>query len=512
MGRKRDPGLEAVRSLVRDAYLDTEVEFAQDPAVFQQHPSELQFASYIDRLLPEAEEADFERHVAMCSACAEELVLSTRVADSQRREERSSYWKMAASVALAMGGLIAALLAGRTAGDKLEETVLAGLDASFGGKARARAASISLLRGPEVELEDFTLDDPSGGDPLMVADAARMTVDLASLGNGGLGGDLELDRPVFNVVRNASGHVNIDSLLPSSEHLDSLLSKAARNSIRSVKVKDGTIRIVDEADGAPREVRMANVDAELTGLSPKRPAKLEARAGIESSEQNLTMVGTVGPWAGGALPQYRFSRFDLDTVPLRALATVRDALRGGLSYDGSLRTSGNGWAQVASNVAGSGDLSVVSGAVVGKNIIAETVRPWVGSGEAPTHLAALLATADTPFDEVRGAVALRRSGVSTDDIRAYGQGFEVHGAGALESSGEVDFDGVLVLASEVSAELVALAPVSGRLLNDRRELMIPFQVAGTWPDLKPRIDFEVLASKAFPMPRLAVVFFAPSAG
>lgn len=512
MGRSRDSGLEAVRSLVREAYLDTGAEFAEDPAVFQAHPTELEFASYMDRLLSDSEEAEFERHVAMCSTCAEELVLCTRVAEGERRREQSSYWKMAAGVALAMGGLIAALMAGQTVGNKFEETVLAGLEESFGGRAKANAVSISLLRGPEVELDGFQVDDPEGGDPLMVAGSARMSVDLAALRQGELGGDLELDRPVFNVVRNASGQVNIDSLLPSSARLEGLLAKAVRGSVRSVKVNDGTIRIVDEADGAPREVRMANVDAELTGLSERQPAKLRARAGLESAQHNLALAGTVGPWGGGAPPTYRFREFDLDAVPLRAFATVRDALRGGLSYEGTLRTAGSGWAQIASNVSGAGALEVVSGAVVGKNVIAETVRPWVGSGEAPTHLAALLATADTPFDEIRSTVALRQSSVSARDLEAYGPGFAVEGEGALESTGVVDFDGVLVLASEISAELVALAPVAGRLLNDRRELTIPFRVAGKWPDVQPHIDFEAVAGIAYPMPRLALLLFRPAAG
>ncbi len=512
MARTGDPGLEAIRSMVRDAYLDTSAEFGQDPAVFEQHPSELEFASYIDHLLPDREEAAFERHVAMCSNCAEELVLSTRVVDGQRRKEASSYWKVAAAVALAMGGLIAALLAGRSAGNYLEGSMLAGLEAGLGGKASAKAVSVSLLGGPEVELDGLTIDDPNGGDPLVVASSAKFAVDLASLRDGEFGGDLELDRPVFNIVRSASGHVNIDSLLPSSDRLEGFLTKAARNSVRSVKVTDGTIRIRDEINAGPREVRMADVDAELTGLSETVPAHLRARAGLESAEQNLALVGTVGPWGGGAPPQYRFSEVDLDAVPLRALASVRDAVRGGLSYDGTLRTVGSGWAEMSSNVSGAGNMHVVSGALVGKNLVAETIRPWIGQTDAPSHLAMVLAASDTPFDEIRSAVTVRRSGIAARDLRAHGQGFEVLGNGTLEGSGEVDFKGTLVVSTEVSAELVAIAPLAGRLLNENRELAIPFQVAGTWPKIQPRIDLELVASTAFPMPRLAVLFFAPRAG
>jgi len=502
MARRPDPGLEAIRSLVRDAFLDTSGEWDHEPAVYEAHPSELQFASYIDRLLPEVEELAFESHVALCSSCAEELVMSTRVVDSQRRKETSSYWKIAAGFAIALGGLIAALLAGRSAGNYLEGSLLAGLEAGLGGHVSADAVSISLLGGPEVELDGLTVDDPAGGDPLIVASSAKLQMDLAALRDGEFSGDLELDGPVFNVVRNASGHLNIDSLLPSSERLEGLLSQAARNSIRSVKIHDGTIRIVDEAQSGRREVRMADVDAELTGLSETSPAHLRARAGVESTSQNLALVGTVGPWGGGVPPRYRFSEVVLDTVPLRSL--VRGAVRGGLSYDGTLQMAGNGWDQISSDVSGAGEMRVVSGALVGKNLVAETIRPWIGEGEAPVHLAVVLTGTDTPFDSIRSAVKVHRSELSARDLRAHGQGFEVLGDGSLDSSGVVDFSGSLVVSTDISAELVAIAPLARKLLDAKGQLAIPFEVAGSWPDLQPRVDLELLASRAFPMPRLAM--------
>lgn len=511
MGRTRDTGLEAIRGMVRDAYLDTSADFSNDPAVFEAHPTELQFASYIDRLLPDGEEDAFERHVAMCSDCAEELVLSTRVVESQRRKQTASYWKVAAGVALAMGGLVAALMGGRSAGNYLEGTMLAGLEAGLGGKASAKAVSISLLRGPQVELDGFQVDNPAGGDPLVTAPRAKFAVDLAALRDGEFGGDLELDSPVFNVVRNASGHVNIDSLLPTPERLQGLLASAAKNAVRSVRINDGTIRFVDDAEAGPREVRMADVDAELTGLSETVPARLRARAGLESPTQNLALVGTVGPFGSGT-PQYRFSEVDLDSVPLRAMAAVRDAVRGGLSYDGTLRTAGLGWDAMTANVSGAGKMQVVSGALVGKNLVAETMRPWFGGGEPPANLGAVLASADTPFDEITSSVTVRRAGLSARDLRAHMQGFEVLGNGDLEGSGEVDFSGTLLVSAEISAELVALAPIAGRLLNENRQLAIPFQVAGTWPSLQPRVDLELVASRAFRVPQLAALLFGPSAG
>lgn len=511
MARARETGLEAIRDMVREAFLDTASEFSNDPEVFEAHPSELQFASYIDRLLSETEEAAFERHVAMCSDCAEVLVLSTRVAQSQRRRKTSSYWKMAAGIALAMGSLLAALMAGRTTGNYLEGAMLAGLEAGFGGKASARAVSVSLLGGPQVELDGFQVDDPAGGDPLITAPAATFAVELASLRDGEIAGDLELFRPVFNVVRNASGQLNIESFLPTSERLQGILASAAKNAVRSVHINDGTIRFMDKADALPREVRLADVDAKLTELSETSPAKLRARAGLESQVQNLALVGTVGPFGAGT-PQYRFSEVDLDSVPLRAMAAVRDAVRGGLSYDGTLQTSGKGWDALTANASGAGAMQVVSGAIVGTNLVAATIRPWIGGGEPPAHLRAVLASTDTFFDEIRSSVNLRQAGLSARDLRARMQGFQVMGGGSLGRTGEVDFAGTMLVSAKISADLIALAPVANRLLDEEGQLAIPFRIAGAWPDLQPRVDLELVASKAFPTPRLALFLFGPSAG
>lgn len=510
MAKAVDTSLEAVRAMVRDAFLDTSVEWDNDPALYDAHPTEYEVASYLDRGLDEAAEAEFERHVAFCAPCAEELVLASRTAAGQRRREKSSYWRMAAGISLAIGSLIAAVLAGRSVGGYLEGALVAGLEAGLGGKSSVDGVSISLLGGPKVDLDGLTVRDRAGGDPLVAAPSAHLDVDLASLGSGQLSGDLELDRPVFNLVRDASGRVNLDALLPSSAGIRGLFAEAAKGAVRSVSISDGTIRIVDRSGTTPREVRMADVDAKMTDLSGDRPATVRARAGLESSDQNLSVVARVGPWGNGVVPKYDLTEVTLDAVPLRAL--VGHAVRGGLTYAGRLQTAGDGWDQISSNVSGSGRMQVVSGALVGRNLLAETVKPLLAAeGDPAPHLGALLARRDTPFDEISTPVVVRRFGLQATGLVARGEGFEVRGGGTLEGSGAVDFNGTLAVAPELASELIAVAPTAGALLDENGELAIPFEVAGTWPDVKARVDVELLANRTLERHRLAILWLAPFA-
>ncbi len=507
-----DRDLEKVRALVREAFLDTSAARVRDPEIYEDHPDELLVASYIDRLLPETEEARFERHVAVCARCAEELVLSSRGAAVQERSAGMSYWKIAASFALVLGGLLAAVLAGRTTGDRIGSGLLAGLESGLEGRATARSASLSVFGGPAIEFEDLSIDDPTQEEPFVVARSARFSVDVSALTGGGVEGELELDHAVFNVVRSPSGVVNIDSMLPSPERLDSLFAAAARRAIRAIRITDGTIRMVDQSASVPLEVRMAAVDASLTGLGQAGPASVSARAGLESATQNVAFKGTAGPWGEGALPRYRFAEVGFDAVPLRAFTGVRDAVRGGLSFDGRLQSAGSAWAQVSANVSGRGDMQIVSGALIGNNLVAESVGPWIGAAEAPGRLGALLASADTPFDEIHAEVRIRHSTLQAEKLRAIAPGFEVAGRGSLGGSGDVDFAGTLLVASDVSADLVSVAPFAGKLMDDKGRLSIPFAVAGVWPEIKPRVDLELIAERAFPLPRLADLFWSPRAG
>ncbi|MFM7142834.1 MAG: zf-HC2 domain-containing protein, partial [Alphaproteobacteria bacterium] len=325
------PGEAEIRRLVRLA-LD------EAPATGD-HPGEYAFASYLEGTLAEGAEEAFERHVAACDSCAVELVLARRTGVGAQPASRTWAWRIAASLAVVLGGLVAALLAARAVSGRIEERMASALRDAMGGKASVGDVTLALRGGPGVDVTGLSIADPTGGPAMVQVPSARRTVDLASLARGEISGSLVLRDPTIHIVRDPEGRLNVDGVLPTSRSSDDLFSRARRKAIDRVEVANGTVSLVDRASGDPREVRMAAVDAQLAGLASRGPTHVVARGGLESTRRNASFEGDIGPWGEGQKPAYRFSRVALDGVALRNLPVGR-TVRGGLSFDGSLAGAG----------------------------------------------------------------------------------------------------------------------------------------------------------------------------
>ena len=192
--------------------------------------------------------------------------------------------------------------------------------------------------------------------------------------HGDLEGSLLLEQPVINIVRDASGRVNVDALLPHSIGADDIFAIASKRAVHHVQIAGGTIRVIDRAGGAPREIRMASVDAELHGLGEGTPVHLDAEAGFESTTHNVSFRGDVGPWGRGETPTYKLDRVALDSVPLRAFPQVGAVMGGGLTFEGRLATAGETWNEITSRVSGGGEMSVVAGSIAGHNFVVRRDR------------------------------------------------------------------------------------------------------------------------------------------
>ncbi|HEY8516832.1 MAG TPA: AsmA-like C-terminal region-containing protein [Candidatus Binatia bacterium] len=490
-----------VRAVVREAMRDlmlygTPDEQVADAAQSTSHPSEYTFASYIEGNLSSTAEENFERHVAFCPNCAQELVLARRAGVG--REERSTHrvWKIAASIALIFGGLISALLGARTVGERLETAAIERFESALGGKAKVESVALTFEGGPGVELSGLVVNDPQGSEPLLTSASAQFTVDIGALMRGDLEGVLQLDQPVINIVRDASGRVNIDALLPRSVGAEDIFAIASERAVHRVQIAGGTVRVIDRAGATPREIRMASVDAELRGFGEGTPVHLDAKAGFESTKHNVSVSGDVGPWGRGETPNYKLDRVALSSVPLRAFPAVGAVMGGGLSFDGKLATAGETWNEITGRVSGSGEMSIVSGAIAGHNFVADVVGPLLGDQEPPSRLGGLFTATSTSFDEIRSPVTLAESRLHANELHLAGNGYEVLGKGSIDLNGTVAFTGHLRVSPEVTREVIALAPLAGALVTERGEISVPFSVSGTWPDVQTTVDVERFAKES----------------
>lgn len=466
-----------------------------DAAQSTVHPSEYTLATYLEGGLSAPAEEVFERHVAFCPNCTQELILARRAGVDREDVAPRRMWKLAASIALIFGGLISALVGARAVGDRLESAAIARLQSTLGDKAQVEGVGLSFKGGPTVDLAGVQVRDPHGGDPLLTASAASFTVDIGALARGHLEGSLLLEQPVINIVRDASGRVNVDALLPRATGAEDIFAIASKRAVHHVQIEGGTIRVIDRAGGTPREIRMASVDAELHGLGEGTPVRLDAKAGFESNTHNVTFRGDVGPWGRGETPSYKLDRVALNAVPLRAFPQVGAVMGGGLSFEGRLATAGETWNEITSQVSGGGEMTVVSGSIAGRNFISDVVGPVLGDQEAPARLGALFTASTTSFDEIRTPVTLADSHLNATDFRLAGNGYAVSGRGSLDLNGEIAFAGRLDMAPEITRELIALAPLAGALVNERGEISVPFSVAGAWPNVRTTVDVERFAGE-----------------
>lgn len=483
---------EAMRDLMLYGSADAQVADAAQSTV---HPSEYTLATYLEGGLSGSAEEVFERHVAFCPSCTQELILARRVGLAREDAAPRRMWKLAASIALIFGGLVSALVGARAVGDRLESAAVARLQSALGGKAQVEGVGLSLKGGPTVELAGVSVRDPQGGEPLLTASSASFTVDMGALAGGDLEGTLLLQHPVINIVRDASGRVNVDALLPRSAGAEDIFAIASKRAVHRVQIAGGTIRVIDRAGATPREIRMASVDAELQGLGEGTPVHLEATAGFESNTHNVSFRGDVGPWGRGETPSYNLDRVALNAVPLRAFPQVGAVMGGGLSFEGRLATAGETWNEITSRVSGGGEMSVVSGSIAGHNFITDVVGPVLGGQEVPARLGALFTASSTSFDQIRSPVTLADSHLNATDLRLAGSGYAVSGRGSLDLDGRMNFAGRLEVSPEITRELIALAPLAGALVNERGEISVPFSVAGTWPNVQTTVDVERFAGE-----------------
>jgi hypothetical protein len=499
MRRKVDPEEQRVRAVVQQAMRELMLFGSADEQVAEAaqstvHPSEYTLATYLEGGLSSSAEEVFERHDAFCPSCTQELILARRAGVARADANPRRAWKIAASIAILLGGLLSALVGARALGNHLETAVVARLQSALGGKAHVDGIALSLKGGPSVDLDGVTVHDPLGGDPVLTASSARFTVDVGALVRGELEGSLRLDQPVINIVRDSSGRVNVDALLPHSVGADDIFAIASKRAVHHVAIAGGTIRVIDRAGSAPREIRMASVDAELHGFGEGTPVHLDATAGFESTKHNVSFRGDVGPWGRGETPSYKLDRVALNAVPLRAFPQVGAVVGGGLTFEGRLATAGETWNDITSRVSGGGDMSVVSGTITGHNFVSDVIGPVLGGQDPPARLGSVFTAADTVFDQISSPVTLADSRINATDLRLASNGYSVSGRGSLDLNGVMNFAGRLDVSAEASRDLIALAPLAGALVNERGEISVPFSVAGTWPNVQTTVDVERFAA------------------
>jgi hypothetical protein len=117
---------------------------------------------------------------------------------------------------LVFGLVLLVLFFVRPGAQKIKSRIVGSISLALGRPVDISSASIRLLPHPGFELEDFVVhDDPAfSAEPMLRSQDVTASLRLWSLLHGRLEiARLSLSEPSFNLVRNASGHWNLEALL-----------------------------------------------------------------------------------------------------------------------------------------------------------------------------------------------------------------------------------------------------------------------------------------------------------
>jgi hypothetical protein len=127
-----------------------------------------------------------------------------------------SFWRSKRGVVTLTVVAVLALFLVRPGANRLRARIVNSISLALGRPVDVAAVKLRLLPAPGFDLEDFVVhDDPAfGAEPMLRASEVTATLRITSLLRGRLEiARLTLTEPSLNLVRNASGHWNLENLI-----------------------------------------------------------------------------------------------------------------------------------------------------------------------------------------------------------------------------------------------------------------------------------------------------------
>lgn len=540
------------------------------------HPDEGRIAAYVAHELDDAATDGIEAHLATCARCADELVAvlaveddaslaasfapdvraaaeaassavssrttarreigaarrgahatrGTAAAGSTRRER--SWLRIAASVTIVCGALAVAAAAGSNVLlRRLEPMMLAGMSDVLGRKVGGGAASVVLAGGPGIRVADVTIAEDArfGSGEFASIRSAVLQLDPGALLRGQVRGDVHLDGPKVQLLRDAAGTWNVETLSGRGAAAAAVgsgvpLGKAAKDGtgaakdravrLASASISDGTLEIRDQS-GRGRDVTLRDLDASYAGTDPTKPARLTLTSMLgHGNVQRVALSGEIGPFEGGSDPRWMFDEVKLQQVRLSDIPGAPADLLGELTFDGTLASSGSGLDEILMNASGDGAIGICCGELRESNLTAALLAALTEhtQGDAATTAADVLARAKqspalaaalggdaTPFQDISGDVTIAQGNVTFEGLHVGTSLFQAKATGSVSRGGALDAHGTVALTPAATAAIVALVPQSQRMFGAGGTLEVPFSVAGRWPDVDVRVDVRTAIAR-----------------
>jgi hypothetical protein len=188
----------------------------------------------------------------------------------------------------------------------------------------------------------------------------------------------------------------------------------------------------------------------------------------------------------------------VDLVPLikRKFPSLGERIDGRINFQGQFTAARQDGARVPSLLSGNGETRVSRGALKDFNLIGLLLSRAGAAGRIgirfPQALAYLADQRDTPFETLDAHLILQDEYVRTDNLLLLTDDYSVSAAGWASLDGTSKWNGLLVLSSRITQELMRENKSLRYLLDRRGQLNIPFRAEGTLTNLKVRPDTRAI--------------------
>lgn len=253
--------------------------------------------------------------------------------------------------------------------------------------------------------------------------------------------------------------------------------------------------------------RLANVDytdlqTELSLLN--QVAKLE-RLSLHTLGGSVAASGHYD--TGAVPPQFQLvshiSNIGLAELFKAHLPKALDSARGKANFSLALTGSGQDWPALKPSLHGQGDLEITHGALTDVNIADEVLRKITGipgltnliSSRVRQKYPALFTHQGTEFSRLGGQFRLSQGKILLDDVHLAAANYTTQGQGWLDYDQNIDFQGQLILAKDLSKDIQDGVRLASLLSNDQGQIALPFALSGSLPGVKPVPDVAAVARR-----------------
>ncbi|MDD5737503.1 MAG: AsmA family protein [Candidatus Omnitrophica bacterium] len=193
--------------------------------------------------------------------------------------------------------------------ERYNKTIASQIGSAVGNPVEIGRLSLEWKGKILLGVEDFRILDGESAEkkPELSFERADMALELLPLLSKQFKvSSVSVSGPKLHLVRAKDGAIEIRGYRPKA--VNEAAKKAAAPaaaalnfSVRSIVVRNGTLRFEDLAGEAPADITIDSIDADIKNVSLITPVDIAVKMALLSAKQNFSISGTAGPFISGVL-------------------------------------------------------------------------------------------------------------------------------------------------------------------------------------------------------------------